>query len=311
MNHSKKVIQFIVLVLASGQMHAARYLIFGGKRGWIGQKLVQTIEQQGDEVFCARSRLENRESLEAEIKEINPDYIINSAGKVGSPNVNWCETNKEETIRANVLGLVNLVDVAFQNNIHVTNLATGCIYVYDEAHSLGSGIGFTEEDEPNFSGSFYSKTKIIAEKLILSYPNVLNLRVRMPISNDLIERSFIGKIIRYKKLINIPNSMTILEDLLPLVPEMIRRGLVGNYNFVNPGAISHNQIMELYKQYIDPDHVYENFSVEEQNQQLKVPRSNCELSAAKLLKEFPSIPHIQDSIIRVFEEIAKNVKDTK
>ena len=29
-----------------------------------------------------------------------------------------------------------------------------------QAHPLGSGIGFKEEDKPNFSASFYSKTKV-------------------------------------------------------------------------------------------------------------------------------------------------------
>jgi hypothetical protein len=39
------------------------------------------------------------------------------------------------------------------------NYATGCIFEYDAAHPEGSGIGFKEEDKPNFMGSFYSKTK--------------------------------------------------------------------------------------------------------------------------------------------------------
>jgi hypothetical protein len=39
------------------------------------------------------------------------------------------------------------------------NYATGCIFEYDANHPEGSGIGFKEEDTPNFTGSFYSKTK--------------------------------------------------------------------------------------------------------------------------------------------------------
>lgn len=280
-------------------------ILYFGAKGWIGQKLVKIFEEYGYKVYCSQSRLENRESVEKEIIDLNPDYIFNSAGITGRPTVDWCEENKEETIRSNVLGLLNLVDVAFIHNIHVTNLATGCIYQYDEAHQLGSNIGFTEDEEPNFSGSFYSKTKILAEKLILNYPNILNLRLRMPISSDLHPRSFIGKIIRYKKLLDFPNSMSILDDLLPLVPIMLERGLTGNYNFVNPGVISHNQIMELYKIYINPDHYYENYTTEEQNKILKAPRSNCELDASRLLIEFPNIPSIQNSIIKVFEKIKK------
>lgn len=286
-------------------INAETILVFGGDTGWVGQKIVRILKDFGHIVYNAKSRLENRESVEKEIHQVKPDYIINSAGIIGKPTVDWCENHKEETLRANVLGLLNLVDIAFLYNIHVTNIATGCIYQYNEKHPLGSGIGFTEEEEPNFFGSFYSRSKIIAEKLILSYPNVLNLRLRMPISSDLSPKSFIGKIINYKKLINIPNSMSVLEDLLPLIPDMLERKLVGNYNFVNPGVISHNQIIELYKQYVDPSHEYENFSIEEQNNILKVPRSNCELSANKLLKEFPFIPSIQNSIINIFLEIQR------
>jgi hypothetical protein len=39
------------------------------------------------------------------------------------------------------------------------NYATGCIFEYDANHPEGSGIGFKEEDTPNFTGSYYSKTK--------------------------------------------------------------------------------------------------------------------------------------------------------
>lgn len=303
----RMLIAVAIILFCSDQLEGSTFLVFGGERGWIGQKMVHILEKEGHTVHPAVARLEDRNGIEQEIKDRKPDYIINAAGIIGKPNVDWCESHKEETIRGNVLGALNVVDIAFQHNIHVTNISTGCIYQYDAEHPLGSGKGFTEEDEPNFSGSFYSRTKIMAEKLILMYPNVLNLRVRMPISADLDPKSFIGKIIQYKKLINVPNSMTILEDLLPLIPQMIERGLVGNYNFVNPGTISHNQVIELYKEYINPAHQYENFSIEEQNKILAVPRSNCELSAAKLLKEFPHIPHIQDSLKKLLGSKSRGV----
>ena len=58
---------------------------------------------------------------------------------------------------------------------------------------------------------------------------------------------------QYNKVINIPNSMTVLPELIPLSIEMAKRKLTGVMNYTNPGAISHNEILELYKQYIDPD----------------------------------------------------------
>lgn len=35
-------------------------------------------------------------------------------------------------------------------------------------------------------------------------------------------------------------------------------------NFTNPGAISHNEILQLYKDYVDPEFEWSNFTVEEQ-----------------------------------------------
>lgn len=68
--------------------------------------------------------------------------------------------------------------------------------------------------------------------------------------------------------------MTVLPELLPLSVEMSRRGLTGIMNFTNPGAVSHNEILELYKQYVDSEFSWQNFTVEEQAKVIKAPRSN-------------------------------------
>lgn len=291
----------------TGDNSKKKFLIFGGITGWIGQKVVKLLERDNYLVYCAKSRLENRKDLEQEIASIKPDFVINAAGVTGRPNIDWCEDHKQETIRANIIGALNLADICYLHNIHLTNFATGCIYEYDTSHPMYGNIGFTEIDEPNFQGSFYSKTKIMIEKLLNEYPNILNLRLRMPISDDLHHRNFITKISNYAKVVNIPNSMTILHDLLPIAIEMTIRKLTGNYNFVNPGTISHNEILDLYKKYIDPKFVYTNFTIEEQNKILKSKRSNNELDTSKLLKEFPLIPTIKESIIKVFERMQYNL----
>jgi hypothetical protein len=62
---------------------------------------------------------------------------------------------------------------------------------------MRSGKGFTEEDPANFDGSYYSKTKAQVELLLREYPNVLNLRLRMPVSDELHPRNFVTKIAKY------------------------------------------------------------------------------------------------------------------
>ena len=280
-------------------------LVFGGKTGWVGQKIVKVLQEQGFHSVGAESRLEDRTALAHEIATLKPVCVINAAGLTGRPNVDWCEDHKQETIRANILGALNLADVTYMNNIHMINIGSGCIYEYDKAHPMYSSIGFIETDAPNFHGSFYSSSKLMLDKLFLNYPNVLNLRLRMPVSDDLHPRNFVTKITKYAKVVNIPNSMSILSDLLPLIPKMIKRKLMGTYNFVNPGTLSHNQILDLYKKYVDPEFTYVNFTLEEQSKILKAGRSNCQLDASKLLAEFPEVLPAEESIVKVFEAMSR------
>jgi 3,5-epimerase/4-reductase len=277
-------------------------LIFG-KNGWIGGQMGAICEAQGIAHKYATTRLQNTEAVTKELQEIKPTHVINAAGVTGRPNVDWCESHRPETIRSNVIGTLNLIDLCYQNKIHVTNLATGCIFKYDEEHPLGSGKGFTEEDSPNFFESFYSLTKGMVEIISKNYPNCCTLRVRMPISDDLKPRNFITKIAKYDHVVDIPNSMTILYDLLPTVPKFAQRNLTGVYNFTNPGVISHNEILDLYKKYIDNDYTYKNFTEEQQAKILKAGRSNNELDTTKLSAAFPEVPHIKKGIIGVFERM--------
>jgi len=134
------------------------YLLFG-KNGWIGGKLIELLKAQGKTLHIADSRTYNREAVEAEIEKYQPTHVLNAAGVTGRPNVDWCEDNKAETIRSNVIGTLNVADICNQKGIHHLLYATGCIFEYDDAHTIG-GAGFKETDAPNFHKSFYSHTKV-------------------------------------------------------------------------------------------------------------------------------------------------------
>jgi UDP-glucose 4,6-dehydratase len=71
--------------------------------------------------------------------------------------------------------------------------------------------------------------------------------------------------------------MTVLSELLPIAIDLTIREEKGIFNFTNPGVISHNEILELYKKYIDPDFKWTNFSLEDQAKILKSGRSNNKL----------------------------------
>ncbi|CAM6086573.1 unnamed protein product [Calypogeia fissa] len=292
----------VPLKVAQAQKPAYKFLIYG-KTGWIGGLLGDILKKQGIDFVYGSARLENRTQVEDDIASAKPTHVFNAAGVTGRPNVDWCESHKTETIRANVVGVLTLADVCKQHGLLLVNYATGCIFEYDAAHPEGSGIGFKEEDTPNFFGSFYSKTKAMVEELLKNYDNVCTLRVRMPITSDLkTPRNFITKISKYAKVVNIPNSMTVLDELLPISIEMAKRNLRGIWNFTNPGVVSHNEILEMYKEYIDPSFKYTNFTLEEQAKVIVAARSNNEMDASKLKKEFPELMPIKESLIKtVFE----------
>ena len=68
-------------------------------------------------------------------------------------------------------------------------------------------------------------------------------------------------------------------------------------NYTNPGAISHNEILELYKQYIDPEFKWTNFTVEEQAKVIVAPRSNNLLDTTRvrsmiLPQSAQTVPHV-------------------
>jgi len=257
------------------------YLLFG-KTGWIGGMLTDLLKEQKKTFHLAESRTYDREAVIAEIEKYKPTHVLNAAGVTGRPNVDWCEDHKQETLRSNVIGTLVVADVCASRNIHHLLYATGCIFEYDAAHPIG-GPGFTETDKPNFHASYYSHTKAMVEDMLHAYPTTCTLRVRMPISDDLSPRNFVTKIVKYDKVVDVPNSMTVLTELLPVSLAMAEKKLTGIYNFCNPGAISHNEVLALYKKHVDPDYTWNNFTLEEQAKILKAGRSNNTLDHTKLL----------------------------
>jgi 3,5-epimerase/4-reductase len=141
-----------------------------------------------------------------------------------------------------------------------------------------------------------------------TYPNALILRLRMPVSDDLHPRNFVTKIAKYERVVDIPNSNTILHDLLPASILLAEHKETGIYNFTNPGAISHNEVLSLFKEYVRPDFTWKNFTLDEQAKVIKAGRSNCKLDTTKLtnkLKEYKfEVPEIHEAYKLCFQRMA-------
>ena len=69
-------------------------------------------------------------------------------------------------------------------------------------------------------------------------------RIRMPISDDPNPRDFITKILNYKKITSLPNSMTVMSDVLPILLALTHDGkLGGRVNACNKGWLVFNKIL--------------------------------------------------------------------
>jgi 3,5-epimerase/4-reductase len=124
----------------------------------------------------------------------------------------------------------------------------------------------------------------------------------MPITCDLSGRNFITKILNYKKICSIPNSMSVLPDLLPTMLDMMKNKELGTYNFTNPGLISHNEILTMYRDIVNNTFKWENFTIEEQNLILDSKRSNNFLDTTKLESKY-NVPNIKESVKKILYEL--------
>jgi len=276
-----------------------KFLLFGHK-GWIGKQFLELLKLNSDaEIITTDIRVDNYDEIEKFIINSKPDRIISVIGRTYGDNINSIDYLEEKgnliiNINDNLYSPLNLALISNKYNIHFTYMGTGCIF-------NGYEQEYTENDDPNFFGSSYSIVKGFTDKIIKKFYNTLNVRIRMPITNDITSnRNFINKIINYKKICSMNNSMTFLPDLLPLMIDMIIKKEIGTINLTNPGYISHNEILELYKELIDPDFKWENMTIEEQNKILLSERSNNILNTEKLQKLYPDVKDIKTSIKNLF-----------
>ena len=278
-----------------------------GHAGWIGSKMLQYLKTNDIETVITEVRPNNKNEFEAELLRLNPTHVMSFIGRthgvIGNKEyttIDYLEQKDklQENVRDNLYAPIIIALLCKKHNIHYTYLGTGCIFTYDDDHLYGNEqTGYTEENSPNFFGSSYSVVKGYTDELMHMFDDiVLNLRIRMPITAKDEPRNFISKILRYEHVCSIPNSMSVLDELLPYAIDMARRNITGTYNFTNPGLISHNEILELYKEYVDSTFQWKNFSIDEQDKVLAAKRSNNCLDTTKLRKLYPEIKHIKDSI---------------
>jgi len=248
-----------------------KVLIVG--KGYIGQRLSQEF---GWEI--SDKRINSLIDAEALIKEHAPDIIINCIGYIGKSNVDDCEIDKDKTLLTNTFVPIILAEAAIRNKIKLVHISTGCIYNFDYTKQKP----ITEEENPDFFGLHYSRTKIYAERVLETLAwrhDILILRIRIPLDNRPSPRNILDKLIKYGKVIDLPNSITYIPDFILMLKHLIKIDATGIYNTVNKYGLRYPELMEVYKKYV-PGFKYEIIDMA----QLGLVRTNLVMSVKKLEK---------------------------
>lgn len=223
--------------------------------------------------------------------------IINAAGYTGSPNVDACETYKQETINGNVVFPLQLE--MKNRSIPIIHISSGCVYT---GYKYG---GWTEIDEPNFdfnNGSFYSGSKTLEQELLKPYMNKSYLlRIRMPFGDKHHPKNFLTKLHKYEKLIDFTNSLSYVNDVAKVAIHFAATlPTPGIYNVCNPGYKTTKQIADM----LGLDKPW--FTEEEFTLATSAPRSNCVLNNDKLQNVYP-LQHVDSALSQAIEKLKLDV----
>ena len=299
----------------------SKIVLYGG-RGWIGQMIYNLLQHNGYNVIISDTRVSDYSVILNELKELQPTHVICTIGRTSGfiqhsnnfsqmsslehvNNIDYLEYpgKLKENLHDNLYGPLVLAKATSDLGIHLTYMGTGCIFTYsnDNPEYL-----FSELDSPNFFGSSYFTVKGCTDSLMKTFSNVLNVRIRMPISLLAHPKDFITKIVGFSNICSIPNSMTVLEDLLPVMLDMSLKNMTGTINLVNPGVISHNEILQMYKEIVDPNHTW-NCVPFQSLAHLKSDRSNNAMSTHKLANLYPHVPNIATSVKNILLQRAGKV----
>lgn len=260
----------------------------------------------------------NAQHIEDMFNINKPDVIINCIGKTGRPNIDWCENNKEETTSINTALPILLAESCAKHSIHMIQVGSGCVYFgespnimictgvmppYDK--SIKVDMGWKEIDFAN-PKSYYSKTKYACDLAIGDMLHVTTLRIRMPLSNKDNPRNLINKLKGYSKVIDIPNSITFMDDLVRCIKWSIDGNHTGIFHVVNPQPLTAAQIMREYQKY-KPEHKFEIITENQLDELALAKRSNCILSSQKLREAgfymTPSVEALENCMAAYIKQI--------
>ncbi|VDM46266.1 unnamed protein product [Toxocara canis] len=202
----------------------------------------------------------------------------------------------KENVRDNLCSAITLAHMCQKLGIHYTYIGTGYLFAYDEQHRIG-GKGFTEDDVPTFFGNSYSVVKGFTDRLMSQFKGgikeCLNARITLPLNFAIHEeRNLLAKILKYKQIIDIPVSITILDECFPALFELMEKRYGGSLNLIVDPSLPEYEVVN---------------ALSGKGQQLNSTKGNCALDTKLLERLCPSIPNSFDALRKGFGKLAKTI----
>jgi dTDP-4-dehydrorhamnose reductase len=283
------------------------FVVLGGS-GYVGTAF-QTQLNQRNLPFQVVSRsvvdYSRRESLRKFLLDIRPEFVINTAGFTGKPNVDACETQKAACLEGNAVLPGVIREVCEDLRIPWGHVSSGCIYTGAKT----DGTGFTEQDAPNFSFrqdncSFYSGCKALGEEVLQGAEQCYVWRLRIPFNATDSPRNYISKMMRYDRLLDATNSLSHLDQFVDAcLACWTKRVDFGIYNLTNPGSVTTREVVEMISRHGLSEKIFSFFDTEEEFMKLaaKTPRSNCVLDSSKAVAAGLPMAPVEEALAAAME----------
>ena len=283
------------------------FVVLGGS-GYVGTAF-QTQLNQRNLPFQVVSRsvvdYSRRESLRKFLLDIRPEFVINTAGFTGKPNVDACETQKAACLEGNAVLPGVIREVCEDLRIPWGHVSSGCIYTGAKTDCTG----FTEQDAPNFSFrqdncSFYSGCKALGEEVLQGAEQCYVWRLRIPFNATDSPRNYISKMMRYDRLLDATNSLSHLDQFVDAcLACWTKRVDFGIYNLTNTGSVTTREVVEMISRHGLSEKIFSFFDTDEEFMKLaaKTPRSNCVLDSSKAVAAGLPMAPVEEALAAAME----------
>lgn len=129
--------------------------------------------------------------------------------------------------------------------------------------------------------------------------------MRLPVSADAGPHDLITKLTSCKKILNIPNSVTVLPELLPVLLKLMKERHTGTINPVNPSCVEYTQVLETYKSEVDSSIEYEVIDEGDESEfarKVRSSHSSCHLSTDILHDLAPEVSEAKEAVTNIIKK---------